>query len=57
MSIHFPPTAEEIAALPDSDAAQDHDAGEEAEPAFQAGLVALAQRCSECGQPLPEATS
>ncbi len=46
-------TAEEIAALPESDAVQDHDAGEESEPEFQAALVALAQRCGACGQPLP----
>jgi hypothetical protein len=49
--------AEHALATPDklpADAAQAHDIGEEAEPAFQAGIVALAQRCSECGQPLPE---
>lgn len=48
-------TTDEIALLPAADIVQEHDAGEEAEPAFQDGLVALAQRCGECGQPLPQA--
>ena len=50
-------TADEITALPAADVIQAHDAGEEAEPGFQAGIVALAQRCATCNQPLPEAAS
>lgn len=56
MLIHLPPTPDEIAQLPAADAIQDHDAGEEAEPAFQAGLHHLAEVCSACGQRLPEVT-
>lgn len=50
-------TVDEITALPAADAIQDHDAGEEAEPGFQAGLVALAQRCGACGQTMPTPTA
>lgn len=53
MTIHAY-TPDEITALPTADAIQEHDAGEEAEPAFQDGLHRLARRCGECGQPLPE---
>ena len=50
-------TADEIALLPAADILQEHDAGEEAEPAFQDGLHQLAARCGACGQALPEPTA
>ena len=39
-----------------ADAIQAHDTGEEADMQFQAGRVALAQRCGACGQTMPEVT-
>jgi hypothetical protein len=54
VSIHY--TAEDIAAMPATDAIQQHDAGEEADTALQDGLLRLAE-CSSCGQPLPEVTA
>jgi hypothetical protein len=56
MLIHFPPTAEEIAALAPAGASQAHElynAAEHAEGDEQAALTALAEHCIHCGQPLP----
>lgn len=53
MNLHY--TAEQIANFPAATVAQLHDAGEEADPDFQAALHRLAERCSACGQPMPEA--
>jgi uncharacterized Zn finger protein (UPF0148 family) len=55
MSIHY--TTEDIAAMPSSTIAQDHDARDEADPQLQDGLHRLAELCSNCGQPLPEVTA
>ena len=57
MSIHFPPTAAEIAALPASDALQVHDLYDASAGDQEASFAPLIEHCTACGQPLPEATA
>jgi hypothetical protein len=47
-------TITDISALPDEDTIQHHDRVDEADPGFQEALHRLAERCSACGQPMPE---
>lgn len=54
-------TSEEIKALveaaPPEDAIQHHDRVDEADPVFQDAVHHLAERCSACGQVVPDGAS